>query len=278
MKDGFDFDGALKDVFQQDRPTLLTLLTRGLAVKEFLNVELPKVQERRVDLVLSLEDGSILHIEFQSTNDRNMAYRMVEYWPLIKRRFKRPLRQVVLYVGQARPAIVNRLEEDDLQFSYGVMDIREIEAELLMKSGNHGDLALAVLAGGGDARLRDILHQAAAVKGSRRDQLLAKILVLSGLRGIAGKVEWELKRMGVVIDVTKNPVLMRWRREALAEGEALGEARGMSKVLHEQLETKFGPLPKWAADRMAKASPAQVERWAKKVLTAGTLEAVLGKK
>ena len=84
--------------------------------------------------------------------------------------------------------------------------------------------------------------------------------------------------MGVVIDLTKNPVLMRWRREALAEGEALGEARGMSRVLHEQLATKFGPLPKWASDRMAQASPAQVERWAKKVLTAGTLEAVLGKK
>lgn len=91
------------------------------------------MQERRVDLVLSLEDGSILHIEFQSTNDRNMAYRMVEYWPLIKRRFRRPLRQVVLYVGQARPAIANRLEEDDLRFSYGVMDIREIGADVLMR-------------------------------------------------------------------------------------------------------------------------------------------------
>ena len=278
MKDGFDFDGALKEVFQQDRPTLLNYLTRGLAVKEFLNVELPKVQERRVDLVLSLEDGSILHIEFQSTNDRNMAYRMVEYWPLIKRRFRRPLRQVVLYVGQARPAIANRLEEDDLRFSYGVMDIREIGADVLMKAGNHGDLALAVLAGGGDMRLREILQQAAVVKGLQRDRLLAKILVLSGLRGVAGKVQWELRRMGVVIDVTKNPVLMRWRREALAEGEVLGEARGMNKLLHELLETKFGPLPKWAADRMAKASPAQVERWAKKVLTAGTLDAVLGKK
>ena len=76
--------------------------------------------------------------------------------------------------------------------------------------------------------------------------------------------------MGVVIDVTKNPVLMRWREEAIAEG--------MSKVLHVLLETKFGPLPKWAGDRMAKASPAQVKRWAKRTLTAGTLEAVLGKK
>jgi hypothetical protein len=83
-----------------------------------------------------------------------------------------------------------------------------------------------------------------------------------------------VKTYGVLIDVTKNPVLMRWRREALAEGKALGK----NSLLHEQLETKFGPLPKWAADRMASASPAQVERWAKKVLTAETLEAVLGKK
>ena len=96
MKNGFDFDGTLKDVFQQDRPTLLNRLTGGVAVKEFLNVELPKVQQRRVDLVLSLEDGKILHIEFQSENDRFMPYRMVEYWSLIKRTFKRPLRQVVL--------------------------------------------------------------------------------------------------------------------------------------------------------------------------------------
>ena len=224
--------------------------------------------------MLSLEDGSILHIEFQSTNDRNMAYRMVEYWPLIKRRFRRPLRQVVLFVGQARSAIVNRLEEDDLRFSYDAMDIREIGAGALMKSGNHGDLALALLAGGGDARLREILRHAAAVRGIRRNRLLAKILVLSGLRGIAGKVQWELNRMGVLIDVTKNPVLMRWRREAIAEGKALG----MTSVLRELLEAKFGALPKWASDRLAKATPAQVERWVKKVLTAGTIEAVLGKK
>jgi hypothetical protein len=124
-----------------------------------------------------------------------MAYRMVEYWPLIKRRFRQPLRQVVLYVGQAKQALANRLDEDDLRFSYGVMDIRQIDAEVLM-SGNHGDLALAVLAGGGELLLREILQQAAIRKGPRRDRLLAKILVLSGLRGIAGKVEWGVEKYG----------------------------------------------------------------------------------
>ena len=161
-----------------------------------------------------------------------------------------------------------------MNFRYGVMDIREIEAEALIRTGNHGDLALAVLARGGQGLLGDILRQAAAVKGSRRNQLLAKILILSGLRGVSGRVEWELNHMGVVIDVRKNPVLMRWGREFLAEGRS----QGINEVLQLLLETKFGPLPKWARERMAKSTPAQAERWAKKVLTAETLEAVLGKK
>ncbi len=277
-KDGFDFDGALKELFQQDRPTLLDRLTAGVAVKEFLNVELPRVQERRVDLLVLLEDGTILHIEFQSTNDRRMAYRMVEYWCLIKRRFGQPLRQVVLYVGQAKLGIVNRLEDDQLRFGFDVVDIREIDAEVLIKSGNQGDLALAVLAGRGDARIPEILRQAAAMKGPGRNQLLAKIAMLAGLRGVTAKVEWELKHMGVIIDPRKNVMLMRWRDEALAEGEAKGEARGMQKLLGDQMEVKFGPLPKWTADRIAKASPSQLERWARKVLNAGTLEGVLGKR
>ena len=44
MKRRFDFDGALKELFERDRPLLLEKLTGGIAVKAFLNVELPKVQ------------------------------------------------------------------------------------------------------------------------------------------------------------------------------------------------------------------------------------------
>jgi hypothetical protein len=297
MKRAFDFDGTLKQVFERDRPTLLRRLTGGVAIEGFLNVELPKVHERRVDLVISLANGAILHMELQSSNDPQMAYRMLEYWPLIKARFKRPLRQTVLYVGRHKMAIPSRLEEDRVRIDYDVVDFREIPVEPLLRSGNAGDLALAVLAGGGDGRLPEILGRAARIPGTRRKALLA-ILILSGLRGITGKVEWELERMGVIIDVRKNPVLMRWRREAIAEGLAEGRAKGrmegrtegraegrtegrtegMSLVLRELLETKFGPLPKWVGDRLSKATPARIELWAKRVLTANTLEGVLGKK
>jgi hypothetical protein len=299
MPKAFDYDATLKDLFQRDRPTLLRRLSHGIHVTGFLNVELPRVEHRRVDLLVSLADGSLLHIEFQSARDRNMLYRMLDYWLLIKRQLHRPLRQVVMMVGQAGGG-AGDFEEDDLRFRYEVIELRKIDAEELIQTGNHGDLALAVLAGGGEQRVREILERAASVRGPARDRLLLQVLILSGLRGISGKVEWKLKSMSVTMPIAKHPFLARLSRQAFeegkakgeaegraigeakgqakgrAKGQAIGEAIGMSAVLRELLETKFGPLPKWAQARMAKARRAQFERWTRRVLTAGTLEAVIG--
>ena len=49
-------------------------------------------------------------------------------------------------------------------------------------------------------------------------------------------------------------------------------------MLRGQLEAKFGNLPKWVDERLEAATSVQVERWSKKILTADTLEGVLGKK
>jgi hypothetical protein len=143
MQDGFDFDGALKELFQQDRPNLLDRLTGGVNVRSFLNVELPKVQERRVDLVLLLEDDSMLHVEIQSSNEAHIGYRMIAYYALIKQTYNRPLRQAILYVGEPRMTMPDRLEEDGNRLVYGLIDIREFDAEAMMKTGDAADLALA---------------------------------------------------------------------------------------------------------------------------------------
>jgi predicted transposase YdaD len=300
MPHRFDFDGTLKELFQQDRPTLLGRLTRGIAIKEFVNVELPKVQQRRVDLLIALADGTLLHVEFQSARDRHIAYRMLEYRALIQRRYARPLRQMLLFVGKGAARPPDGIRQAGLSFRYEVMDLREIQADELIRTGNTGDLALAVLAGGADARVRDIVRRAAPLKRPQRDKLLTKILVLAALRGLAEKVEWELKHMPVMIDIDDIPMIRHVYREAEAKGraegeakgraegeakgraegeakgEAKGEARGKAKALHALLEAKFPPLPRWASLRVSQAGPAQVERWIKKVLNAETLEGVLG--
>jgi len=87
-------------LFQEDRPTLFRRLSRGLAIAGYLNVEVPKVRHRRVDLLIALADGALPHVEFQSAHDQHIGYRMMEYWALIKRRHGRPLRQVVVSWGR----------------------------------------------------------------------------------------------------------------------------------------------------------------------------------
>ena len=68
IKQASKFDLVVKDLFQPDHPSLLDELTRGVAVRAVLNVELARVEERRADLVLLLAEGTILHIEFQSAS------------------------------------------------------------------------------------------------------------------------------------------------------------------------------------------------------------------
>jgi hypothetical protein len=82
----------------------------------------------------------------------------------------------------------------------------------------------------------------------------------------AGKLTMELKTMGASIDISKNEILRDWIRD------------GQVLIIRVVLETKFGKLPKWVDERLARAKLSEVERWAKKVITADTLEGVLGKR
>ncbi len=51
-----------------------------------------------------------------------------------------------------------------------------------------------------------------------------------------------------------------------------------TQMLRDQLTAKFRTLPKWADEKLESAAPAQIQRWLRKILTAETLEGVLGKK
>jgi len=80
--------------------------------------------------------------------------------------------------------------------------------------------------------------------------------------------------MPVFIDILENQVLGREYKKGLAEGRAEGEL----KIVHRQLEARFGPLPPWAEERLAKRSPAELEDLSVAILSAGTLEELLKQK
>jgi hypothetical protein len=265
MKDGNKYDLVVKDLFQRDHPSLLDQLTAGVAVREVLSVELARVEERRADLVLLLADGTILHIEFQSSNDKDMPYREGIYCLLLGQKYRRRIRQVVLYVGEAKMRMEDHVDLGETKSAYKLMDIREIDARKLMASGRPGDLALAMLAGDGPEQVFEIAKQAGRLRGAEQQRVLSQLLLLSGLRRLTGRLRMELKTMGSTTDILKNEFVQDIIRDDRA------------KMMRKLLETKFGKVPKWVDERLEEATSVQIERWAKKILTAETLEGVLGK-
>ncbi len=71
------FDITLKMLLRGRSGVLLRTLGCGRAVR-WLEVENLKVEASRLDLLCGVEGGGLLHIELQSSNDKDMPARMAE--------------------------------------------------------------------------------------------------------------------------------------------------------------------------------------------------------
>ena len=70
-----DYDVALKLLLQGPASLTMRELT-GATVGKWLDVELPKVQNPRADLLGETVEGNLVHVELQSGNDALMPLRM----------------------------------------------------------------------------------------------------------------------------------------------------------------------------------------------------------
>jgi hypothetical protein len=76
-------------------------------------------------------------------------------------------------------------------------------------------------------------------------------------------------------DQWEKQVKNQGRAEGRTEGRTEGLAEGQRGMLLELLSTRFGVVPPSAVARIKAADVAELSRWAKRVLSAPTLEDVL---
>jgi len=162
-----EYDVALKLLLQGPAKLVMHELTGG-SIEKWLDIELPKVQNLRMDLLGETGDGSLVHIELQSGNDAAMPLRMAEYCFGVYRLFGKLPRQVLLYVGEAPLRMESEIRGPDLFFRYRMIDIRDLDGDRLLESEETGDNIIAIL-----ARLRD--HKAADPEDPRQDCSLASV-------------------------------------------------------------------------------------------------------
>jgi hypothetical protein len=113
-----------------------------------------------------------------------------------------------------------RLAYPTLSFQYEAIDIRTLDGERLLASAalEHNLLALLCRLANPREAIQRLLARLACVTGTARDDAIAQLRTLAGLRHLHPLVLEETKRMPIIINIRENPFF----REVFAEGKQEG--------------------------------------------------------
>jgi predicted transposase YdaD len=242
------YDYTLKDLFKDIPSALLQMLT-GFRDGKFLDIQFPEIKYRQPDLLLELPDGTIFHLEFQSSYDATMLLRMLEYQFLIYQQHGKEAKQLLLYVGDESAEFKQEINLAHLKYSYGVKDIKEIDCLSLLESNKPEDIVLAILCKTEEPQrtIRRILEKLSVLPEKTRKDNILKLLNLSHLRKLDFLINEEVKKMPITMDIQESFLF----KQGEAKGHTTGRTEGKQETTKEvilNLYTKLNLLPEKIAE------------------------------
>jgi len=289
-----DIDITIKDIILPLLESKLMKDIIGIKYKRELDTVFTTTKERRVDLLLESEDGSILHIEFQTTNDRTMLYRMFEYYSLIKMEYKeKTIHQKLIYLGEDKCNMKNTLKDSKLSYEYELIDLKDFQCDDLLESDNMADITFAFLC---NVRNREKLFRKALSKlrklpEQERSDWVGKILTFLNVRP---KLNEEFERVFkeepmleiaplTIEELRKSPftakTVEQLEQEATLKGLYKGKQEATLKTKKDDIKSviliKFGVLPKEVEEKIETTDDIQIlDDMLKRVALAGKIEEI----
>ena len=185
----------------------------GISIKETHEIKdkIQKTIEREFDFLKIIvdQDGkkSILHLEFQTTNDSKMIYRMAEYKAILIRKYELPVRQVVIYLGLEKPKMRTQLPEEEQITGFELQDIRDFSTQSMLDSEIPEGIILSILTdyekADAEKVIEEIIYklQQASKSESELRKSIKQLLVLSRLRKLEEKIEQKVNDMPITYDI-----------------------------------------------------------------------------
>jgi predicted transposase/invertase (TIGR01784 family) len=253
---------------------------------------------------------AIVHIEFRSQPDKNMALRMLNYLTHLlnhdapktgeKSDELSPVLSIVVYNGKPQWHSKRRIQDRIrrmphgllrrcVQHSYVLIDIQRLTAEMLEKLDNvlalvmrfelpfKDDDMIRVLAkldqkiARGDP-LRETIRTWALAVSSDSSSVAALLDIFVNMRGTAMSSVRE--NFEAYFAYHERMTRQEAELKGKLEGKLEGRLEGQAEILGRLIRRRFGPLDDVTQTRIATADPATLNRWADAILTANTIEEV----
>ena len=239
-KEGNKYDKIFKENIDE---VILPLLGKFLGIeikqRKRLPVELQTTTERKADYLAEILDGEgnkfVLHIEYQTENEADMIYRVAEYHAIIRRKFKLPVKHLVLYLGAGRATMPHKLPDSEVFEGFELRSLNELDYEELIQSEVASEVILAILADfkgrEPEAVIRLILRQLKQITDNKAalSKYFKQLTMLSRLRKLELKTEENIDKMPITIDIESDGLYLRGKIEGIIEGELKGKAEGKAE-------------------------------------------------
>jgi len=185
---------------------------------ELIDKEFTRVEKRDADLVFKNGD-EIVHIEIQNNNHAKMHLRMMRYLSDILFEYEElDVRQYLLYIGEAKCSMTNKIKKQKLDYTYDIIDMRDIPCQALLESDDPSAVVLSILC---DFEDRDkqivvntILRRLKELSDDREYKNYLKMVnVLSTNRKLENEVKKGVEMLSV--DMEKTPFYQLGEKKGL---------------------------------------------------------------
>jgi predicted transposase YdaD len=280
------YDTLLKSLLEGQEREILSYFFPGVEYLETLNIEVVRTPLRvdRVYKVKHKERVCILHVEFESGPNNDMAVRLLDYHAYLHRKYHIPVISIIVYPFPSKMAVPPLREmsgdQELLVFHFWVLPIWKLQAEQYLSEHAVAMYALLPTMEGANAQL---LHKAIEE-------------MVEYYKGDDTRLVQELRWMGIVLRRAKmprreklaveerltmwddlferDPKMRKFRKESeakglaeglaegkakgLAEGKAQGLAEGLQKAVITAIKLRYPPLTEMAQERIPQINKPEV--------------------
>lgn len=223
-REGNIYDKIVKENIESIIPALMnSVLGFKVLDSTVIKEKLQQTKEKEADVLRIITDPTsrkfILHLEFQVDDYKKMAYRMADYWVLLKSKYKLPVRQFVIYIGDKEPTMKTVLSEDGNYFQFQLINITQFDYLRFLNSTSPEEIILAVLGDFGNEKPETALSQIIQrLEETQTDQTtlqkhFRQLRILAKLRKLDLKFDDMIQNMAKHLDVKNDYLYIKGRED-----------------------------------------------------------------
>jgi predicted transposase/invertase (TIGR01784 family) len=235
-----DFD----KIFKENLNEIIFSLTEelcGLKIEKFENISLvmQRTKEQRPDFAKIATDSSgryVLHFEIQTANEKEMPWRMLEYFEFFYRKYEIPVRQFVLYIGKNKLSMLSDINLENLKFNFQIIDFQHLDYRTFINSKKPESIILAILCDYRSKKpesvISEILQHLADSETENLQKYIFQLKILSALRDLEEETVKEVENMPFNYDMTRDPHFRKGISEGISQGISEGISQGVAETKH----------------------------------------------